>query len=286
MEWRAWSSVLFSERYLLPSYSGIYLIVDVNNCVWYVGQATNLRNRWAGKGHHRYPQLIRSNRKLCHRIYWKQVQVNCLNEQELYYIDLFKPELNSCKVKKYLSKQPQAEQEIRRLLKVFNHSTLLFPVLRSVVAGEYEGDDRTSCIVVVIEGNDFEIIYGSTRKRHSPEVRKAWTECKTHCGKDGQHYNYKHLPVYSLNGYRLEFIEVPELIRYLENSSSAYKHYVGTVELFGVQVKALKDLSILNELSIEEEYRFTNSDGKKHLRDGAYINYRKHMLKYLVVKPQ
>lgn len=282
MKWKDWQNVSFSERHRMPSYSGIHLIADANNCVWYTGQAGNLRDRWAGKGHHRYPQLIRSSRKLCHRIYWKQVQANCLDEQEQYYIDLFKPELNGCKVKKYLPKQPQVERELKRLLKVLNKSTLLFPVLRSVIAGEYEGNDGIRCTVVVTNSNDFEILYKSTHKRYAAEVRKAWTEYKTYCGKDEQSYSCKWLPAYSLNGCRVEFVEASELLQHLKDNLRAYKRYVDIAELFGVQVKALKDLSILNELSINEEYSFTNSDGKKSLRDIAYINYRKHMLKCLV----
>jgi len=282
MEWKDWPNVLFSERYLLPPCSGIYVISDASNCVWYVGQAGNLRDRWAGKGHHRYPQLIRSNRKLCHRIYWKQVQASWLDEQERYYIDLFNPELNGCKVKKYLPKQPQVERELKRLLKVMNKPTLLFPVIRSVIAGEYEGNDGTRCIVVVTVINDFEILHKSVHKRYSAEVRKAWIEYKTYCGKNEQHYRLKCLPAYSLNDCRLEFVELSELLEYLWNNPSAYEHYVGVIELFNVQVKALKDLSILDKLSLEEEYNFTDFDGKKSLRDAAYINYRKHMLKCLI----
>ncbi len=45
MEWKDWSSVAFTERYCLPSCSGIYVIVDANDCVWYVGQAANIKAR-------------------------------------------------------------------------------------------------------------------------------------------------------------------------------------------------------------------------------------------------
>lgn len=282
MEWKDWSNVLFSERDCLPSGSGIYAVADANNRVWYVGQAANLKNRWTGRGHHRYPQLIRSNRQLCHRIYWKQVQVNCLDEQERYYIDLFQPELNGCKVKKYLPKQPQVEREIKRLLKVLNSQTLLFPVIRSLVVGQYEGNDGKICIVVVTTMNDFRLIDSSATKRYSGEVRKAWINYNTYCGKDEERYRCKCLPVYSFNGYMFEFIEMSELVDYLENNSIAYERHVGIVELFGVQVKALKDLAIMNELLIEEEYSFIDSNGKKLLRDVAYLNYRKPMLKCLV----
>ncbi|BAY26043.1 hypothetical protein NIES2100_58540 [Calothrix sp. NIES-2100] len=88
MEWKNWFNVLFTERNRLPTYSGIYAIADTNNCVWYLGQAINLRNRWTGKTHHRYPQLIRSNRKLSHKIYYKPVPIDSLDQQEKHYIKL------------------------------------------------------------------------------------------------------------------------------------------------------------------------------------------------------
>lgn len=73
-------------------------------------------------------------------------------ELERYYIELFKPELNDCKVKKYLPKQPQVEREIKRLLKVLNTSTFLFPIMRSVVAGEYKDNGDIRCIIILVTG--------------------------------------------------------------------------------------------------------------------------------------
>lgn len=52
--------------------------------------------------------------------------------------------------------------------------------------------------------------------------------------------------------------------------------------MFGIQVKALKDLRILNELLMEQEYSYTNFDGKKILKPAAYINYRKHIFNSLL----
>ena len=282
MEWKYWSNVLFSERYRLPSCSGIYLVADANNCVWYVGQAVNLQNRWAGRSHHRYPQLIRSNRQRCYRIYWQAVQVNLLDQQEKYYIDLFKPELNGCKVKKYIPKQPQIDREIKRLLKVLNNPTFLFPIIRSLIIGEYEDSDGTRCLVIAITINDFDIISNSARKRYSAQVRNAWTFAQTYCGKDEQQYSYVWIPTYSLNGYKLEFVELPELLNYLEDNPIAYEHYVGVADLFGVQVKVLKNLSFLEQFKMEEEYNFRAFDGKKGLTKAAYINYRKPVLKCLL----
>ncbi|MDZ8109010.1 MAG: hypothetical protein RM338_25760 [Nostoc sp. DedQUE12a] len=59
MEWKEWQGLLFKERDLLPSFSGIYVVVDGNDNLWYVGQAVNLKSQWSGRGHHRYAQLSR-----------------------------------------------------------------------------------------------------------------------------------------------------------------------------------------------------------------------------------
>lgn len=283
MEWKNWASVAFSERNLLPSCSGIYIIIDANDCVWYVGQAANLKNRWMGRTHHRYPQLIRSNRKLCHRIYWQEFPTNSLDERERYYIDLFKPELNGCKVKKYLPKVPQVEREIKRLLKVLNKLTTLFPVIRSVVVGKYEDSDGTICFVICININDETLIYKSMRKRYASEVRKAWSIYKYYCGKDEQLYSQAWVSTYNLGGYRFEFIIVDwEFFDYLENNSDARTRYIGEAEINGVQVKALKDFSIFDELSLEEVSTYTNSEGKKGLTSAAYINYQRPILRCIV----
>ncbi|BAY22547.1 hypothetical protein NIES2100_23100 [Calothrix sp. NIES-2100] len=278
MEWKNWFNVLFTERNRLPTYSGIYAIVDVNNRVWYVGQAINLRNRWTGKTHHRYPQLIRSNRKLCHRIYYQPVPIDSLDQQEKHYINLFQPELNGCKVKSYLPKQPKLESEIKRLLKVLNKSTMLFPLIRSLVAGEYEDESGTMCLLIIIYSNDYQIISNSINKRYAPEVRKAWIENKNYCGRNEEKYNHKYISTYYFNGYKIEFLEGWEILNFLETPSN-YDRYVGVADIFGVQVKTLKNLSVVDELNLEEEWSFTDSSGKISLRDNAYLKYRQHLLK-------
>lgn len=56
----------------------------------------------------------------------------------------------------------------------------------------------------------------------------------------------------------------------------------GEVEIFGVQVKALKDLSIFDNLSFQKYYNYINSEGKKSLTPFAYLNYRKPLLKCII----
>lgn len=164
IKWKTWKHFPLNERSRLPLCSGIYVVADINDFVWYVGQATNLRIRWTGKTHHRYPQLIRSNRKLNHQIYWKPCPLDQLDAQERYYIERFAPELNGCKVRSYspnYTKQSQVDRELRRLLKVLNHKTLLFPVVRSIVDREHTDQDGTRCVVLLIYINDFGILANS-----------------------------------------------------------------------------------------------------------------------------
>jgi hypothetical protein len=280
MEWADWQYVSLSNRERLPNASGVYVVVDAQNFVWYVGQAKDLRIRWSGRNHHRYPQLIRTNRKLEHKIYWHLFSTDELNEKEQFYINLFNPELNGCKVKTYLPKQPQVDREIKRLFKVLSKTTMLFPVIRSIIVGEYEDEEGTCCILTVISLNDFSILGNSATKRNSPEVRKAWCGRRTYCGRDEAHYHNHSIPMYSFKGQKFEFIAVFELLQYLENPD-AYAECVEVVQMFDTEVKALRDLSILDALSLEEEYTFS-CNGKKTLKDTAYLNYRKPLLTSLL----
>ena len=281
MEWKDWLSVAFTERYCLPSCSGIYVIVDANDYVWYVGQAANIKARWAGKTHHRYPQLIRSNKKRSYRIYWKELSVDLLTEKEKYYIQMFKPELNGCKVKKYLPKQPQVEREIKGLLKVLNNPTYLFPVVRSVVAGGYEDNGGIHCIIILINANDTRLLFQSMQKRNPPQVKNAWGLYKSYCGKNEQLYQSSSVIAYSFFNYRLEFLELPNIIFYLEEHLSISERYLGIIEILGVQLKAFKYLDIFNELPIEDEYICTNYEGKKCLTNLDYLKYRHRAIKRL-----
>ena len=51
-------SIDLIDRKLLPSQSGIYIVRAPDQTVLYVGQSTNLRERWLKDRHHRYPQAV------------------------------------------------------------------------------------------------------------------------------------------------------------------------------------------------------------------------------------
>ena len=280
MEWKSWNSVAFDERQNLPSLSGIYVVADSNSYVWYVGQASNLNTRWLGKNHHRYPQLIRTNRKLGHRIYWKYCSLENLDEMERFYIHEFQPELNGCQVKTYLPKEPKTDREIKRLLKVLNKNTFLFPDIRSVVAGEYHDENNIKCVMIIINSNDFRLIYNSSKKRHAKRVRESWIDFSSCCGRDSLTHNPYWVPAYLNQGVRYEFIECFEIIEYLEASPEDRGELITSVEFLGVLVKALKSLEFVDILGLNEECNF-RMNGRINLTPVAYLKYRKNLVKFL-----
>ena len=278
MEWQQWNSIAFADRKLLPTTPGIYVVADQSDFVWYVGQATNLQSRWIGRSHHRYPQLIRTNKKLGHRIYWHPFLANQLDEKERYFIDLLRPELNGCKVKTYLPKQPQVEREIKRLFKALNRTTLLFPVLRSLVAGEYVDENGTRCVLTVLFINDEKLLNKSIRKRYSAEVRRAWVWSDCLCGRSSDTHEALQLGAYEVSGERFEFAFSYELLHYLKDHPSTFNQAVTTGVLFGVEVTALRNLKVLDQVTLVEEYDYIRRSQKKVLTSAAYLGYRRAQL--------
>lgn len=280
-EWQKWQSLPLSERSQLPSESGIYVIADGKQTIWYVGQAIDLKVRWMGKGHHRYPQLSRNHRKLGQRIYWKPVPLVQLNEQEQFYISQLAPELNGQKVKQYLPKEPQVFREIKRLLKTLNKPTLLFPDVRAVVLGEYASRDETRCLIVLVTVNDLYLVDRSARKRHAPKIRNAWTMEEQDCGKDESRYVPCQIPTYGFFDWQLECISVPELYDQLWHSAELRETTLDTVDVFGIKVQALKDFRLIDDSNLPETYAFTCSDGRKTLQHSAYLQLRRPHLRLL-----
>ena len=284
MDWQQWQSVAFTDRKQLPTTAGIYIIADANHFVWYVGQATNLRSRWQGRTHHRYAQLIRTNKKLAHRIYWQPFLVGELDEKERFYIAQLRPELNGCKVKTYLPKQPQVEREIRRLLKVLNRPTLLFPVIRSAIAGEYRDLNDTRCIVLLVQTNDCLLLGRSGRKKYAAEVRRAWDGFECQCNQPSEHFAPLFVNTYTVGRLRVEFLDGSEILSHLEDHPKTYSQFVGTGELLGVEVAVLLELSILQLLPMADAFNHLRRGNRQMLRDVAYLRYRRPMLQPLQSK--
>lgn len=90
--------ISIKNRELLPGYSGIYYVLDEQFIVWDVGQAKNLRSRWAGDSHHRLYQL-QKQRKKQFVIYYELVAESHLNAMERQRIEEYNPQLNGTKIK-------------------------------------------------------------------------------------------------------------------------------------------------------------------------------------------
>ncbi len=112
---------------LLPNLPGIYFIADEQNQILYIGQAQNLRKRWAGKTHHRYKQFARKGLDKIY-IYYMEAPLSELDNLEKKYIQEIKPLQNDTKVKEYLPKKSPKLSELHRLLKLTN--TPLFPSVK------------------------------------------------------------------------------------------------------------------------------------------------------------
>ncbi|MEA5517856.1 GIY-YIG nuclease family protein [Limnoraphis robusta] len=160
-------SLPFLNKDLLPHCSAIYFLLDSQNRVLYIGQATNLCARW--KDHHRFEQLQKLNRKSNIRIAW----LVCENDKELldkterYFIDLYQPLLNKTPVpaKKIIPSEIALQKTLIKLSKLNviilgialpeNSSQptvyLKYPVLgrrglSGTVSSIFKSDNRATCL--------------------------------------------------------------------------------------------------------------------------------------------
>jgi GIY-YIG catalytic domain len=281
MEWKSWFCLPLVQRERLPTQAGIYVIVDAEEQVWYVGRSINLNARWNGKGHHRYKQLSRTNNKRLYQIYWKPLSVQELNEKEQFYIDLFKPHLNYSRVKAYPKRAIQPNQEISRILKVINKQTMLFPDIRSVVLGYYKEADEDeegllkelTCIVIAVNLNDHDrVILNSYEKSYSKKrnhLKGCWHVYESQCGSDVSDLNPALIPVFILENTVYEFVCYPGLIKQLAQDKSCLHN----LEIAKQTVLALKDTNTLPSMLIDTQ-RFK-------LRSEDYLHYRAADLQHI-----
>lgn len=277
MEWKEWSNLPLNQRDQLPNHPGIYVITDLTEQVWYVGKSANLNNRWRGKGHHRYPQLSRTNKKKSFQIYWKLFSLEKLNELEQHYISLFNPHLNGTKVKSHIRKKPQPTAELKRIFHVLNRPIQLFPSVRSVVLGYYKELDEEEMkeykvLVVVVNINDHDkIIFGSamcSQKRQGSHLKGFWITSTCDCELDESLYSPVTLFAFMIDDYVYEFICCDELRESLKQTPS--KLY--QVDLFSQSVTALRNPGTITVLPTNT-YRLPCSDGRLRLHPNDYINY-------------
>lgn len=274
MEWKSWLSLPLTQRAQLPTQPGVYMIVDAEEQVWYVGRSVNLNARWQGRQHHRYKQLSRTDNQRLYRIYWHTFPTDQLSEKEQLYIELCKPHLNYSRVKKYVRKAIQPNEEIGRLLKVLSKRTLLFPGIRSVVLGYYTEVSETEaasleeyiCIVIAVTVNDHDgpILnsYNKSFGRKGNSLKGCWQTYESDCGDANSAIQPVLIPVFISDNIVYEFICYSNLIDKLERLRSS----LCDVELVKQNVSALKDLNILSSLVINDK-NFT-------LRSEDYLRHR------------
>lgn len=150
------------QRSLLPSASGIYFVSDERDNLLYIGQATDLRSRWAGKGHHRYQQFARKGLDKI-TLSYILAPVTELDTLERQYIQALKPSENDGRVKDYLPKKSSRLSELQRILKLVNKPLFSYPI-RGFVAGMYISNSVPH-IVLVCQQNMGEILGRSSTHR-------------------------------------------------------------------------------------------------------------------------
>lgn len=89
-----WHTIPFSKRHKLPQRSGLYAVKSLGR-VKYVGRATDLRDRWQGRGHHRYPQ---ARNLLWPRLAYIELPKHRINEEEDRLIARLSPPWNGSRV--------------------------------------------------------------------------------------------------------------------------------------------------------------------------------------------
>ncbi|MBD2127092.1 GIY-YIG nuclease family protein [Microcoleus sp. FACHB-1] len=282
MEWKEWSNLPLTQRDQLPNHPGIYVITDFAEQVWYVGKSANLNNRWRGKGHHRYPQLSRTNKKKSFQIYWKPFPLEQLSELEQHYINLFNPHLKGTKVKSYIRKKAQPTAELKRIFQVLNRQTQIFPSVRSVVLGYYKELDEeemkeyTSLVVLVNINDHDKVILGSamrSQKKQGRHLKDFWKEYACDCGLDESMYSPVTLLVFMRDDYVYEFVCCDELRESLKKTPS--KLY--QVDLFNQSVTALRSPDTITELP-SNTYHLPSPDSRLRLHPNDYLKYRVPML--------
>lgn len=274
--WKSWSKVPLRSKELLPAYSGIYIVTDQNivtdqtECVLYVGQSKNIKDRWFG--HHRHKQLIRRDRKdRRFYIYFNNFPIDRLGEEEKYYINLLNPSLNSTKITKYIPRTPTAESVLAKLLRTINRKTTLFPDVRALVLGYWntnEADDTCCHVAIAVGMNDISgsianSAYSKNRYEWVRGVLKKntnWRYYETYCGLSENECLPATVLTYLYQGWAIHFVWIGwEIIHW----ARANRENLLKIKFFDVETYCLIDPHILEAVELE---RYDNvTDGKKQL---------------------
>ncbi|MBD1852960.1 GIY-YIG nuclease family protein [Cyanobacteria bacterium FACHB-502] len=289
-EWQQWANLPLTNRTNLPDVPGIYAVIDVAGEVWYVGKASNLKNRWGGRSHHRYGQLSRQNKKRNYQIYYRPCSLGELDAQEKHYIDQFKPLLNYSRVKTYARKPPQPHQELARLLKVINKPNSLFEGhARSLVIGYYRELDEDEneelkefiCIVVAVNANDYDkVLYKSAMKSMTNKgkyLADCWGVYETTLGLNEPEIDLETRPlqilVFRQENWVYELVELDNQVL-KEFDRQKQELYTEIITLNGQSVLALKEPAHLQAFLPPPEPVRSGYWNKAWLRPMHYHHYR------------
>lgn len=274
MEWKSWPILPLTDRTKLPAQPGIYIVVDAEDEVWYVGLSVNIKVRWNGKSHHRYQQLSRANNKKQYKLCWQIFPISQLKEQEQKYINLFKPHLNYSRVKTYARKSRKPSEEISRLLKVINKKTTLFPDVRSVVVGYYTEIDEDEagclkefiCIVIAVTVNDHDgpILnsYNKSWSRKGENLKGSWKIYEADCNENGVGGKFALIPVFIFENMIYEFVPCPRFIAQIRG----FQDDLFLAEIASQNILALKNMDSL--------VLFDRENKQYLLRSEKYLRYR------------
>ena len=95
-----WRTLPLTHRHKLPKRPGLYAVKSFSlfgpvGRVKYIGRATDLKGRWQGRGHHRYPQ---ARNLLWPRLAYIELPKHKINEEEERLIAKLSPPWNGSPV--------------------------------------------------------------------------------------------------------------------------------------------------------------------------------------------
>ncbi|MFQ4140262.1 GIY-YIG nuclease family protein [Nodosilinea sp. PGN35] len=117
-------SLPLSGRRNLPHCTAIYLAIDAQDRILYIGKARNLAARW--KNHHRLYNLEELDKNSPVRLAWQSWSEDDLSEAEKALIENFHPLLNNTKIE--YPKIIPSEITLRDFLKKFSRRLIIFGI--------------------------------------------------------------------------------------------------------------------------------------------------------------
>ena len=237
------------HRSSLPNASGIYFVSDERNNLLYIGQATDLQKRWAGRGHHRYKQFARKGLDKI-TLSYILAPVTELDTLERQYITALKPSENDGKVKDYLPKKSPRLSELQRLLKLVNTSIFSPYSFRGFVTGMYT-TNKMPRIVLICKQNMGELLENSSTHRTK---RHFYTEGLRYLKLVGVLYEdvearavWKRVWKFDARQVVFEFVELFDEALANEVFEKALP-FLEECQILGVKLKKLNDSALLQSI--------------------------------------